>query len=233
MEDIWAALLAAVVLGATHALEVDHMVAVNAFLGNRPRVWTAIGFGMCWGMGHAAVVFMAGVALAVVGIAVPAPVQGWLELVVGTVLVGLGGWAAWNARRLHVHTPVEHEGHAHLHAHAQDQHPHSHRHADPSRHHRHLSTGVGAVHGLAGTASVVALVPVTLMPGITASVVYLAAFGLGTVAAMSAYAGIAAAAVARVKTVVLARTVAWVTAGGSVTVGVWWMVRAASTLGAA
>lgn len=79
----------------------------------------------------------------------------------------------------------------------------------------------------------VALVPVTLMPGVTASVVYLAAFGLGTVVAMSAYAGIAAAAVARVKTVVLARTIAWVTAGASVTVGVWWVVRAASTLGAA
>lgn len=233
MEDIWAALLAAVVLGATHALEVDHMVAINAFLGNRPRVRTAIGFGMRWGMGHAAVVLLAGIVIAVVGITVPALVQGWLELVVGMVLVGLGGWAAWNAHRLHVHTPVEHEGHAHLHAHAPAQHPHSHRHADPTRHHRHLSTAVGAVHGLAGTASVVALVPVTLMPGVTASVVYLAAFGLGTVVAMSAYAGIAAAAVARVKTVVLARTIAWVTAGASVTVGVWWVVRAASTLGAA
>ncbi len=232
MEDIWAALFAAVALGATHALEVDHMVAVQAFLGNRPRVGIAVGFGMRWGMGHAAVVLLAGLVLAVAGITVPAPVQGWFELTVGTMLIGLGGWAAWNADRLHVHTPVEHEGHAHLHAHAPAQHPHSHRHADPSRHHRHLSTAVGAVHGLAGTASVVALVPVTLMPDVAASVVYLAAFGLGTVAAMGAYAGIAAAAVARVKTVVLARTVAWVTAGASVIVGVWWVVRAAPALGA-
>jgi len=213
MEDIWAALFAAVVLGAIHALEVDHMVAINAFLGNRPRVGVAVGFGMRWGMGHAAVVMAAGVVL--------------------LALMGLGSWSAWNAHRLHVHTPVEHEGHAHLHAHAPAQHPHSHRHADPSRRHRHLSTIVGAIHGLAGTASVVALVPVTLMPGVTASVMYLGAFGLGTVVAMSTYAGIAAAAVARVKTMVLSRTIAWGTAAASGLVGWWWVVRAVSSITAA
>ena len=233
MEDIWAALFAAVVLGATHALEVDHMVAINAFLGNRPRVGMAVGFGMRWGMGHAAVVLAAGVALAIAGVTVPASVQGWLELAVGLALIGLGSWSAWNAHRLHVHTPADHDGHAHLHAHAPARHPHSHRHVDPSRRHRHLSTIVGAIHGLAGTASVVALVPVTLMPGVTASVMYLGAFGLGTVLAMSAYAGIAAAAVASVKTMVLARTVAWATAGASVLVGGWWVVRAASSIMAA
>ena len=79
----------------------------------------------------------------------------------------------------------------------------------------------------------VALLPVTLMPSVTVSVLYLAAFGLGTVVAMSAYAGIAAAAVSRVKTVVLARIIAWATAGVSLTVGVWWVVRAAPLLGAA
>ena len=230
MEDIWAALFAAVILGATHALEVDHMVAINAFLGNRPRIGIAVGFGMRWGMGHAAVVVAAGVVLVLAGATVPAPIQGWLELGVGLALIGLGSWSAWNAHRLHVHPPVEHEGHAHLHAHAPAQHPHSHRHADPSRRHRHLSTIVGAMHGLAGTASVVALVPVTLMPGVTASVMYLIAFGLGTVVAMSTYAGIAAAAVARVNTIVLARTVAWGTAGASVLVGGWWVVRAVSSI---
>ena len=229
MEDIWAAYVAAVALGATHALEVDHMVAVNAFLGNRPRVAVAVGFGMRWGLGHAAVVLAVGLVLVAAGLVVPAAVERWLELVVGVVLVGLGLWAGWNARRLHLHTPTDHGGHAHLHAHAPRQHPHGHQHANPARHHRHLSTFIGSIHGLAGTASVVALVPVTLMPNVAGAIWYLVAFGLGTVVTMALYAGIAAAAVARLETVGLAKVVAWGTAGASIAVGVWWILRALSS----
>lgn len=221
------ALATAFALGVAHALEVDHMVAVSAFIGNRPHVRTAVSFGVRWGLGHSLVVLIVGGGLVWSGVAIPAGVSGWAELGVGAMLVVLGLWALRASRRIHVHAPHDHEGHAHLHAHSPAQHPHSHAHHDPARRHRHLSTLVGAVHGLAGTAPVVALIPVTLIPNTWAALAYLAAFGLGTVLAMGLYSVLAAVAAGRAaSTVTLARVVALVTAAASLGVGTWWVLRA-------
>src|SRR3989304_4730310 len=45
MNELWAAYAAAFALGAGHALEVDHMVAVTVFVGGRPRLGAAGGGG--------------------------------------------------------------------------------------------------------------------------------------------------------------------------------------------
>ena len=163
-----------------------------------------------------------GGALVLSGLSVPQSVTGWAELAVGVMLVLLGIWAARASRRLHVHAPHDHGGNAHLHSHAPKQHPHSHVHGDSARRHRHLSTIVGAIHGLAGTAPVVALIPVTLMPTRWGALGYLA---VGTYSALAAVAAARAASSAA-----LARTVAVGTAAASLTVGAWWIVRALGDL---
>ncbi len=231
---MWVAYVTAFALGAAHALEVDHMVAVSAFIGNRPRLGSAVSFGLRWGVGHSLVVLVVGGVLVLTGVGVPEGVGAWAELGVGLMLVALGVWAVRAGRRLHLHTPHDHGGHAHLHAHAaaRDPHRHSHGHADPSRRHRHLSTLVGAIHGLAGTAPVVALIPVTLIPSDWAALGYLAAFGVGTVLAMALYAAFAAVAVSQASSSVrLARVVALITALASFGVGVFWIARAARDIG--
>jgi nickel/cobalt exporter len=218
-------LLTAFALGAQHALEVDHMVAVTAFVGGNPRLGAALGFGVRWGLGHAAVVLLAGAALALSGLTVPPSVQRWAELGVGVMLVALGLWAARAARRLHVHPPAGHGDHAHLHAHAAGPAPHVHaHHADATHRHRHLSTLVGAYHGLAGTAPLVAILPVTLMPSRVVAVAYLAVFGAGTTLAMGVYAALAALAAGRLAgSARMARAIAFGTAGASFAVGLWWI----------
>jgi len=230
MSQIWISYLTALALGAGHALEVDHMVAVTAFVGGRPRLGAAVGFGLRWGVGHSLAVLAAGTALAVSGVHVPPGAQDWAELGVGLMLVALGVWAANAARRLHVHPAQEHGGHAHLHAHAPGAAPHAHAHdqsAQATRRHRHLLTLVGAMHGLAGTAPVVALVPVTLMSSTTAAVLYLALFGAGTILGMAAYAALAALAVGSVASSGrLARAAAFATAAASALVGGWWIAIA-------
>ena len=233
MNELWAAYAAAFALGAGHALEVDHMVAVTVFVGGRPRLGAAVGFGLRWALGHSLVVLVVGGALALLGVRVPAGALRWAELLVGLTLVTLGVWAANAARRLHVHLPHDHAGHAHLHAHAPGPAAHTHEHRpsdDPTRRHRHLSTIVGAMHGLAGTVPVVALIPVTLMASKAAALVYLVVFGAGTMLAMSAYAALAAMAVLRVAgSTRLARAVALTTAGASVLVGAWWILGGLTT----
>jgi len=233
MNELWAAYATAFALGAGHALEVDHMVAVTVFVGGRPRLGAAVGFGARWALGHSLVVLLAGGTLAMVGVRVPAAAHEWAELLVGVTLMALGVWAAGAARRLHVHLPHDHAGHAHLHTHAPgvSLHVHEHRPTDPTRHHRHVSTVVGALHGLAGTVPVVALIPVTLMASKTAAIVYLGVFSAGTILAMSAYAVLAAVAVSRVAASAhLARAVAFATAAASFLVGLWWIVAGITSL---
>jgi len=225
------AFAAAFALGAAHALEVDHMVAVTAFIGSRPKIGPAVSFGIRWGLGHAVVVLVAGSLLVLTGVSLPDGVMGWAELGVGVMLIAVGFWAHRATRRLHVHTPNDHGGHGHLHTHSTRQHPHDHSHVDPIKHHRHLSTLVGAIHGLAGTAPVVALIPVTLMPNTWAALGYLASFGIGTVVAMGFYSLLAAVAAAKAaSSLKVARLVAGLTAGASIAVGIWWITRAVSDL---
>jgi hypothetical protein len=227
MHELWAAYVTAFALGAGHALEVDHMVAVTVFVGGRPRMGAAVGFGVRWALGHSLVVLLVGGTLVMAGVRVPAAAYEWTELLVGLTLMGLGIWGARAARRLHVHLPHDHAGHAHLHAHAPSASPHVHEHrpSDATHHHRHVSTLIGALHGLAGTVPVVALIPVTLMASKTAAIIYLGVFSAGTILAMGAYAALAAAAVHRVAASArLARSVAFATAAASFLVGVWWIV---------
>lgn len=231
MEGLWAAYAAAFTLGGAHALEVDHMVAVSAFIGGRPRRRAAVAFGLRWGLGHALVVLCVGGLLVWSGVAVPEAVTVWAELGVGVMLIALGVWALRAARRMHLHDPRAHGGHAHLHSHPPGSHPHDHGHRNPFRRHRHLSTLVGAAHGLAGTAPVVALVPVTMISDLGFALVYLLMFGVGTVLAMSLYAVIAVTALSKAaSSVTTARRMAVVTATASLGVGLWWVVRAGTHL---
>ncbi len=126
----------ACLLGFLHALEVDHMLAVTAFVTRRPALATAANFGFRWGVGHSAAVLLAGGVLLVTGLRLPDRLDALGEGVVGLMLVGLGLWAFRSAARLHLHDPAGHGGHAHLHAHPGDPaHEHAHHHHDGSAHH--------------------------------------------------------------------------------------------------
>jgi ABC-type nickel/cobalt efflux system permease component RcnA len=87
---------------------------------------------------------------------------------------------------------------------------------------------VGLVHGLAGTSAVVALVPVTMMGRPLAGVLYLVAFGVGTVVAMTAFALAAAVAMRQAGHGSLgwARRVGSFAGVGAIAVGVYWIGRA-------
>lgn len=238
------ALSTAFFLGLAHAIEVDHMIAVTAFVTTRPALRAAAGFGLRWGLGHSMAVFAAGGILIATGLRWPTGYDELGEALVGVLLVAVGIWAMLRARKLHLHRPEEHGDHAHLHAHKQAASPHVHQHPaheapahPPAGHHhhhaapggdRHGITAVGLMHGLAGTSAVVALVPVTLMDRWIVGLGYLLMFGLGTILAMTAYAVVAAAALRRASesSLTWGRLLGRLVGMGSIAVGLWWIWRA-------
>lgn len=209
----------ALLLGSLHALEPDHMAAVTSFAVRRPRARDSLRFGLRWALGHGGAILVAGTLMIAIGLRLPDAAGHWLERAVGVVLIGLGIWTLSGARELHVHGHAHHDGtrHAHLHSHAlTDEHDH-----------RHGATAIGLLHGLAGTAPAVALVPLTTFDAPVLAIGYLAVFGLGTALGMGLYALIAGVIVGRAAFVSerLARGVARLTGVATIAVGLVWVVR--------
>lgn len=193
----------ALLLGVIHALEIDHMMAVTAFVSRRPTLTTAFGFGLRWGLGHSLAVFVAGAILLAVGRRWSPGMEAILEGAVGVALVGVGIWSLRTARNLHLHHPGEHRAHG------------------------RAVASLGMMHGLAGTTAVVTLLPVTLVPGRWYGLAYLACFGVGVTAGMAAFALVAAAAMRRAAAgapAAVERIARWAGAG-SIAVGLWWFGR--------
>ncbi|MDZ4673232.1 MAG: hypothetical protein SGI84_02195 [Gemmatimonadota bacterium] len=226
----WLPLGTAFVLGMLHALEVDHMIAVTAFVATRPALRVAGAFGLRWGLGHSLAVLVAGGVLLASGLRWAGSHEHWGEALVGVLLIGVGIWAIRTGRQLHLHPPQEHGDHAHLHAHPPSS--SSHRHSHPSlskqhQHHRHAISLVGVAHGLAGTTTVVALLPVTLVDRVAVGVAYLLAFGAGTVVAMTIFAVVVASAMqaAGSHSPALGRHLSTGAGLAGIAVGLWWVAR--------
>ena len=181
------------VLGMRHALEPDHLAAVSTLVSGERSGYKAALLGMCWGLGHTVALVLAGVTLLVLRAELPARVSDLFELAVAVMLVGLGLRAIYYAARQGSNGPM------HLHRH----HGIVHRHAAVPSHvhigHWTLARRpllVGAVHGLAGSGALTALVLATL-PSTAARLTYMALFGLGSTVGMAALSGLLGWPIAR------------------------------------
>ncbi|HEX9614729.1 MAG TPA: urease accessory protein UreH, partial [Bacteroidota bacterium] len=150
------ALLSGFILGMLHAFDADHLAAVTTFSSSQPDARKAAVFGLVWGLGHSITLLLFGLLVMTLRFAIPPLVESLAETAVGLILIAIGIWALRN---------VFHHKSIHLHKHVHDgvEHVHFHSHETGSDHrHRHSMFLVGAAHGLAGTASVLILIPVTL-----------------------------------------------------------------------
>lgn len=220
-------------VGMRHALEADHLAAVATLARESRGVRDSALRGAVWGLGHTLTLFLVGGVCLLVGGVVPDGFARVAEAGVGAMLVGLGAQVFWRMRRqgVHVHAHRHDDGTVHLHAHGHspaaphdpDRHHHAHRWSFPRR-----ALVVGLVHGLAGSAALL-LLAVEAATSAWGGLIYIAVFGLGSVAGMA----LLSAAIA----VPFAATAAWLTrvyrglevAVGStaVAVGIWLLVQVA------
>jgi len=181
-------------LGMRHALEPDHLTAVSTLVsGERSSVRAAM-LGASWGIGHTLSLVVVGAVLVVLRAEMPARVGDLFELLVAIMLVRLGVRAILIAVRQGPVGPT----HTHHHGHV------VHRHAG-ARPHVHVGTWtlarrpliVGAVHGLAGSGALTALVLATLTSTV-ARITYMTLFGFGSTLGMAILSGLLGWPLARI-----------------------------------
>jgi len=206
-------------LGMRHALEPDHLAAVSTLVTGERSGLKAAWLGACWGLGHTLTLLTAGAALVFLRTEMPARASDAFEFLVAIMLVGLGLRAIYRAAR---QGP---DGPAYPHHHGRLVHVHP---GVPA--HMHIGRWtlarrpllIGAVHGLAGSGALTALVLATL-PSTAARLTYMALFGLGSTVGMAALSGMLGWPLGRLaKHPALARGISLAVGCISTSLGVWW-----------
>ena len=157
-------------LGMRHATDPDHVVAVTTIVSRERRVDRAGGIGMLWGLGHTVTILLVGGAILLFDVVIPPRIGLTMEFSVAVMLVLLGVLSLVHRLDGHRHTgdsTPEIKG----------------EHWFVSRHQSLRPLAIGVVHGLAGSAAVALLVLATISNAMW-GVVYLAVFGVGTIAGM-------------------------------------------------
>ncbi len=169
-------------LGVKHAFEADHVAAVCTLVARRGTVARAARFGALWGLGHGAVIILAGGALVAVGARVPGPLAVALDAAVAVMLVGLG----IAALRRCAMAPEQGNEQERQHGHG-----HGHEHESDNGGSARRPILIGLVHGASGTAALTILVASTIPHRIEAFA-FITLFGLASIIGMAAAAAVLA-----------------------------------------
>jgi High-affinity nickel-transport protein len=151
-------------LGMRHATDPDHVVAVTTIVSRERRVGRAGGIGILWGLGHTMTILLVGGTIILFDVVIPPRIGLSMEFSVAVMLVLLGVLSLGGIGRFATRVANGDRWFVY-------------------RHQSLRPLAIGVVHGLAGSAAVALLVLATISNAIWA-VVYLAVFGIGTVAGM-------------------------------------------------
>lgn len=208
-------------LGLQHALEADHIAAVASITADKTGMRRIVRHGTVWGIGHALMLGAFGGAVYALQLSLSDRLASGLEFAVGLMMVGLGARLLYVLvrDRIHFHTHRHSEGSVHFHAHShagdvRDHRKSTHAHMHPAGSWRR-SLSVGMMHGLAGSAALVALAASTA-PSVPLGVAFMALFGLGSIAGMAVFSAVLAVPLSYTAT-----TLTWATRGFQALAGVF------------
>ena len=171
-------------LGLLHSLDADHIIAVSNLASTRPDRRSTVQFCMRWAVGHGLTLLFIGLLVFVFGLSLPESISTYAEFIVAVVLILIGVYVISDVLRKHVHIHFhKHDGlpeHAHWHSHKNDE---SHRHT-------HTAIFIGMLHGLAGSAPLLALIPIAMSEQAVYGFIYLMIFSIGVLFAMLLFGGL-------------------------------------------
>lgn len=177
-------LLLAFGLGMLHALDADHIMAVSALGARQPSARRCMVFCYHWAKGHGLALFAIATGVYVFGSAIPETLSHSAEFLVGAVLIIIGALALGDIARRGLHLTFHH--------HEPDVH-HAHWHEE---HHEgkkdHSALLVGMLHGTAGSAPLLVLLPISQMGSSLHALSYVLLFALGVILSMLVFGGLLA-----------------------------------------
>lgn len=187
-------LLAGILASTLHVISgPDHLAAVTPFvIESKKRAWK---IGLSWGLGHIVGMLLIGLLFLIFKDFFPLEkVSQYSEQFVGIVLIGVGIWSFYgifkenrNHKHPHIHSEDQPYIHVHQHNHHQNNESHDHHHKIKVRQNVYSSFGIGFLHGLAGIAHFILLLPVMGFETKFEGTQYVIGFGIGTILAMVAY----------------------------------------------
>jgi ABC-type nickel/cobalt efflux system permease component RcnA len=171
----------------------DHLAAVTPLaIDSKKKAWK---IGLFWGIGHLLGMLIIGVLFLIFKDVIPVEsISEYSEQMVAVVLIGIGLWAIYRIfkkKKKQVYPHLHEEDDTYVHIHEVDQktvHQHRHNSTKTVKQDIWSSLGIGFLHGLAGVAHFLLLLPVLGFESQFEAVQYIIGFGIGTVLAMSAYA---------------------------------------------
>ena len=169
-----------------HAFEPDHLAAVSTLITGERSSAGAAWLGACWGLGHTLTLLTVGTVLVALQAEMPAFATEAFAFCVVSMLVGFG------VRAIYQGTCRVSTGSKHSHGKRGTLGPAQLRRWTFAR-----PLVMGAVHGLAGSGALTALVMATL-PSTAMRLSYLALFGVGSTVGMVALSGLLGWPIARV-----------------------------------
>jgi cytochrome c biogenesis protein CcdA len=195
----------AATVGFAHAFEADHLLAVSNIVTRRNSIWLAIKDGIAWGLGHTSTIFLVGVLIIGFKVAITEQTFHYFEAAVGLMLIVLGAFRMYflwkNGRAQHSHLHLEDlffwkkrneetlQAAPYRFASASVPPAPDLLRFDTRSNNHHLAYGVGLVHGLAGSGTLVVLV-MSQIPQVSGALLYLLIFGIGSIAGMLLASGV-------------------------------------------
>jgi len=164
-------------LGLIHAFDPDHLAAVSGLsagdVNTSERASSLLGnfrFAIQWSVGHGSALLIIALFVFVAGSAIPAELSAFAEHSVAFMLIAIGLLAFWRLKT----------------------------------NREHLASGVsapivGLIHGTAGSAPLLALIPVSQITQPAVGIVYVLFFSAGVVLAMAGFGGVIAHSMRMVK----------------------------------
>jgi ABC-type nickel/cobalt efflux system permease component RcnA len=182
-------LFSAILASVLHVISgPDHLAAVTPLaISSQRKGWK---IGLVWGFGHLIGMLLIGLLFLLFKEVIPIEIiSSYSEQLVALVLIAVGLWAFYrifNEKKNHTHPHTHSDGHTHIHTYSIKSDEHTHK--KEMKQNIASSFSIGFIHGLAGVAHFILLLPVLAFDTRVEGIQYIIGFAIGTVLAMTVYA---------------------------------------------
>jgi len=171
----------------------DHLAAVTPLVFDTQKKHWLIG--LLWGIGHLIGMLFIGILFYQFKDALPLKnIANYSEKTVGIILIGLGIWSFYRIKNKqyfhkhpHFHNKKQKDSIFHIHTHTHHNTTHKHTHKQPLHQNKYTAILIGIIHGFAGIAHFVLLLPVLGFNTNYESLQYIVGFAFGILFSMILY----------------------------------------------